>query len=146
MPKQIVPVVIGAVIKETRVLLTKRQEWDQSEFQKIRHLPWQIPGGGLEFGESVEECAIRELKEETGLDVEIIGLLPKVFHNVRGSWHGLFTCFACRMKNPDQPVVINSEASAWGWYTLSEIKELPSLPLTYPIAELALRLSRQTLA
>jgi len=142
MPKRIVPVVIGAVVKEGKVLLTKRQEWDLKEYQEIKNSPWQIPGGGLEFNESTENCVVRELKEETGLDVEIIGLLPKVFYNVRGTWHGLFICYSCRMKDEEQKVVINSEASEWGWYTLEEIKKLPSLPLTYPIAELALRLSK----
>lgn len=30
---------------------------------------WEIPGGGLEIGEDLVECAIREVKEETGFDV-----------------------------------------------------------------------------
>ena len=36
---------------------------------------WALPGWGMERGESVEDCAIREVKEETGLEVEITGLV-----------------------------------------------------------------------
>jgi ADP-ribose pyrophosphatase YjhB (NUDIX family) len=36
---------------------------------------WSLPGGTLEWGESVEACVIREMREETGLDVELARLL-----------------------------------------------------------------------
>ena len=132
------PVVCGAIAKDNKFLLTKRadNEWGK-EFEDVKRFPWQIPGGGLEFGESVEECLHREIKEETGLDVEIIKMLPKLFHNIRGSWHGLFVCFLCKMKDENQLVKINEEASDFGWYTLPEIANLPYLPLTYDIAKLS---------
>ena len=32
---------------------------------------WVLPGGHIEVGESLEECAVREIKEETGIEIEI---------------------------------------------------------------------------
>jgi ADP-ribose pyrophosphatase YjhB (NUDIX family) len=36
---------------------------------------WALPGGSMDIGETLHQCVIREVKEETGLDVEITGLL-----------------------------------------------------------------------
>lgn len=54
----------------SRILLT--------QFEKAGHPnsgAWTLPGGGMEWGEQAHETAIRELKEETGLDGEIGPLL-----------------------------------------------------------------------
>lgn len=58
-------VVNVAVIDEGKILLTQRQDFET----------WILPGGGVEEGESVSQAAIRETKEETGLDVELTRLV-----------------------------------------------------------------------
>lgn len=47
--------------------------WVQRKFEPRKGL-WTLPAGFVEFDEHVEECAVRETKEETGLDVELTGL------------------------------------------------------------------------
>jgi 8-oxo-dGTP diphosphatase len=41
---------------------------------------WSIPGGRMEMGETVARTALRELKEETGVEAELLGLLDVVDH------------------------------------------------------------------
>jgi|SRR3989344_1020211 len=40
------------------------------------HESWSIPGGHLEYGERIEDCAERETKEETGLKIKIVKIGP----------------------------------------------------------------------
>ena len=55
------------LIEDGRILLVKQ------DLAITRH--WEIPGGHLEYGEKLGDCLVRELKEETGLDVRAGDLL-----------------------------------------------------------------------
>jgi len=47
----------------------------------FRRGKWYLPKGKLDEGETIEECAVREVKEETGLlNVQITGTLPSTHH------------------------------------------------------------------
>jgi mutator protein MutT len=57
----------GILVEDEKILLVKQ------DVTETRH--WALPGGRLEIGETVEQCLVREIKEETGLDIEIKELL-----------------------------------------------------------------------
>jgi 8-oxo-dGTP diphosphatase len=61
---------------------------------------WSIPGGKIEFGETSAEAALRELKEETGIEAEIIGLIDVIdsigARQAAGDWHYLLVDYAAR--------------------------------------------------
>ncbi len=55
---------------------------------------WALPGGFLDYGESLEDCAIREAKEETSLDIELKGQFHTYSTLARDPrWHTITTVF-----------------------------------------------------
>jgi len=59
----------GAIIREHHILLIRHQERASGRNY------WVIPGGGRLEGEAEEICVMREMKEETNLDVQVVRLL-----------------------------------------------------------------------
>lgn len=48
---------------------------------------WDLPKGKLDEGETIEMCAVREVKEETGLfEIELIKFIGKTYHNYFDIW------------------------------------------------------------
>jgi 8-oxo-dGTP diphosphatase len=88
----------GVVIHRHRVLLIRRG----SEPLKGQ---WSLPGGMLELGEQLEDGVRRELKEETGLEVEPLALLAVFDRIMRGGpdgqrvrYHYVIVDYVCRRK------------------------------------------------
>lgn len=62
----LVPSVNAIVVNDAgQILLIKRSDNDN----------WSLPGGAIELGESMSQAAMRETKEETGIDCEVVGLV-----------------------------------------------------------------------
>lgn len=117
------PVVLAIVKRGGKYLLTRRNDSDNF------HNMWQLPGGGVEFGEKLEDALLRECREEIGVEVMIDATLPHIESQVQGSWQGVFICYVCHMANPDSDIILNEEASEFGWYTYAEIRNLTLMPL-----------------
>ncbi len=129
----ITPVVIVVIRRDDGAyLLTDRVERDFEDKQVVVGDDfWQLPGGGVEVGETLEQTAVREAKEELGIDVEIVRMIAHVYTALRPRWHGLLISYLCRQKDPQQQIILNHESSTYGWFYQHEIKSLNTFPETY---------------
>lgn len=92
---------------------------------------WSPPGGHLEFGETFESCAMREVKEEVGLDID----RPAYFYTTNNVFTGedkhTISVFM-KADYPSHQVIMNNEvdkASEWRWFSLDALPETLFLPL-----------------
>ncbi|MBT3306487.1 MAG: NUDIX hydrolase [Alphaproteobacteria bacterium] len=106
---------------------------------------WSLPGGAQELGETVFTCARREVREETGLDVEILGLID-VVDSIRpddaGEIHYHYTLIdvVAVVAEPDEPVA-GSDAQEVAWMALEDIPGLDLWPETERIINLAVEMA-----
>lgn len=113
-----------AVIAEGKILLVPHFNTDVGPIQ------WHIPGGGVEFGETLEQAAVREYNEETGLDVEL-GALVGIHQQIKadGSWHSLSMIYQGQILGG----TIRSEKSSYGerraqWFTQHQLNDIKYYP------------------
>ena len=64
-PNSIVPSVTAVVVQHRELLL----------IHKVDNNRWALPGGAIDLGESSVQAAVRETQEETGIEIEILGLI-----------------------------------------------------------------------
>ncbi|QQS43644.1 NUDIX hydrolase [Candidatus Roizmanbacteria bacterium] len=116
MPHTFQPVILAVIEQDGKYLFTKRID-DFPDY----HGKWQLSGGGLEFGENPVEGLRRELREELGVEVTDVKIIPFVDTRVRNDWQGVFISFHCHLENPDAEIYLNEEASEYRWFEKSEI-------------------------
>ena len=116
-------VAVGAMIEHEpsgKILLAKRAD-------TADYLPgiWEDIGGRIKQFEEPEEALRREVKEETGLDIEIVKPLA-VFHDYRGKRTAenelLIITYWCKAQS--NRVVLSNEHSAYQWVSPQEGLEL----------------------
>lgn len=114
-----IEVVIGVLIYNNKdeIFLAKMSKWKNK---------WCVIGGHLELGETFEECAKREAKEETNMDIENIKLVnvqesvfSDEFHDKR---HMIFVDFSAKAKS--YYIKLNEELQEYKWVNPKNALEL----------------------
>ena len=110
-----------------RVLLAQRPEGKQ-----LAGL-WEFPGGKVEPGETPEQCLIRELQEEIGIDTDIPCLAPLTFaSHSYDDFHLLMPLFVCRrFRGIAQP----KEGQALKWVRPKQMRDYPMPPADAPLIQ-----------
>lgn len=81
-------------------------------------------GGHLEFGETPEECAVREVAEETGLSITPRLLQPLCVSNTMAyGTHYIDIEFRCEVPEGEPRVMEPDKLEAWDWYPLTALPE-----------------------
>ena len=127
---------VGAVVLDAdRVLLVKRA-----------HEPlkgeWSLPGGAVDLGETLQQAIQREVREETGLDVEVgpvVDILDRITRDADGrvQFHYVLVDFLCRPAGGT--VQSGSDAEAAVWAERSELGR-------YGVAEVTIRVIDKAIA
>ena len=114
----------GVVIRDGEVLLVRRA-------YPPRAGEWSLPGGRLELGESLVEGVRREVREETGIEVEV-GAVVEVFDRVhrdadgRVRYHFVIVDFLCRPVGG--VLVAGDDAADARWVTRADVAGLDVNP------------------
>lgn len=127
----------GAILQESNILLIQHREHAGGRSY------WLLPGGGIEAGETEEACVLREMKEETGLDVSIERLLLDEPAPDGDTTYQRRKTYVCRIVagdpqpgyEPEPEVAARYGIAAVGWFDLrSETNwgEVGSDRFTYP--------------
>jgi len=116
-----------------RVLLVQRAK-------APRRGQWGLPGGAQHLGETVFEAAVREVREETGLEVTpygVVTVVDSIVRDDRGSvqWH--YTLVEVGATCSGGTPVVGDDAAAAGWYTLTEAEGLVEWDETLRVIRLA---------
>ena len=121
------------VLKEGKVLLGQRHVDPEKADSELRgEGTWTMPGGKLEFGESIEEGAIREVKEETNIDVKQVAVIA--VNNDMNEHAHFITIGTLATEFSGEPEVMEpDEITRWKWFPLDDLPE----PMFFPSKKLA---------
>lgn len=127
--RKTINVYLGCVLDEkSRILITNRCE------KKLQEVDgkWELPGGKIEFGETIEQCIEREVHEETGYEVECQKILPvsqiNLWNYETHDQHTIIIACLCKLKNNNQKEVNDHAINSCKWIKYEERANYDYLP------------------
>lgn len=127
---------VGVVIfRGEEVLLAQRGK-------RPRLNTWSIPGGAQEIGETVEEAGIREIREETGLEIEVLGLvdvIDSINRDADGKIQFHYTLVDLMAEWRGGEAIAADDVAAVRWVKLEELPDYDLRQVTYDVILLAHR-------
>ncbi len=116
---------VGTIIinKQGEILLGKRSSDEETADCEMKEEgTWTLPGGRIEYGETLEEAAIREIKEETDLDVKEENLhLICVQNDLNEHAHFISVGFVCYEFSGMPKMMEPLEIVTWKWFPKNEL-------------------------
>lgn len=104
----------GIVVFNQKILLMKRVRPSSDGLGY-----WELPGGGLEYGETPNEALIRELKEESGLTIDVVKP-AYTFTKIRTNYQTVGIGYLAIAKN--DKVTLSHEHSDYLWCEIDNLK------------------------
>lgn len=109
----------GVAVRDDEILLVRRGHGPAAG-------AWSVPGGRVRFGEDLREAVVREVLEETGLEVVVerfLGFVERIDDGSDPS-HFVILDFAVVALDPDQPVVAGDDAAEAAWVPIEALGDL----------------------
>lgn len=113
---------VGAIIinDEEKYLLAKRGKKAKNEKGK-----WEFPGGTIEFGDTLKETIIREIKEELDIEIDPQYQLPSIDHLIpEEKQHWVTNAFISKIVKGKPKILEPEKCSEIGWFDMKEIEKM----------------------